>query len=149
MLKKYRIGFDIWGLILFILIMIPTVIWTVKPAPNDILRGESATGTIDMIGSVFQVIFVAAMCIFINKSSGKVRLSPLIAGVIFCAVLYFLGWILYYSGNVSTLTVILLTLPPCLAFIFYSLDRKNMIALVPAAIFTCCHLIYGGVNFIL
>lgn len=149
MLKKYRIGFDIWSMILFVLIMIPNIIWTVKPAPDDILRGESATGTVDVMGSVFQVIFVAAMCFFINKNSGKVRLSPFIAGVVLCAALYFLGWILYYSGNVGALTVILLTLPPCLAFIFYLLDRKNMIALIPAAIFTCCHLIYGVVNFIL
>ena len=35
--KKYKIGFDIWGLIIFIVIMIPNFIWFAVPAPNDIL----------------------------------------------------------------------------------------------------------------
>lgn len=45
MIKKYRIGFDIWGLIIFIIIMVPNFIWFVVPAPNDIFRGESITET--------------------------------------------------------------------------------------------------------
>lgn len=40
MIKKYKIGFDIWGLIIFIIIMIPNFIWYAVPVPNDILRGE-------------------------------------------------------------------------------------------------------------
>ena len=31
--KKYKIGFDIWGLIIFIVIMIPNFIWFAVPAP--------------------------------------------------------------------------------------------------------------------
>ncbi len=38
--KKYKIGFDIRGLIIFIVIMIPNFIWFAVPAPNDILRGR-------------------------------------------------------------------------------------------------------------
>ena len=49
MIKKYKIGFDIWGLIIFIIIMIPNFIWFAVPAPNDILRGESITKTVDVI----------------------------------------------------------------------------------------------------
>ena len=42
MIKKYKMGFDIWGLITFIIIiMIPNFIWFAVPAANDILRGES------------------------------------------------------------------------------------------------------------
>lgn len=48
MIKKYKIGFDIWGLITFI-IMIPNFIWFAVSAPNDILRGESITKTVDVI----------------------------------------------------------------------------------------------------
>ena len=49
MIKKYKIGFDIWGLITFIIMMIPNFIWFAVPAPNDILRGESITKTVDVI----------------------------------------------------------------------------------------------------
>ena len=37
MLKKYRIGFDIFVLLLFLLIMIPNFIWFTVLVPNDIL----------------------------------------------------------------------------------------------------------------
>ena len=34
-------------------------------------------------------------------------------------------------------------------FIWFAIDRKNVIALIPISIFTICHLIYGVVNFII
>ena len=71
MIKKYRIGFDIWGLIIFIIIMIPNFIWFVVPAPNDILRGESITETVDAIASICQVLMVMSLCIFINQNRKK------------------------------------------------------------------------------
>ena len=42
-----------------------------------------------------------------------------------------------------------LTVFPCLAFMLFAVDRKNMIAVVPISIFSICHLIYGVVNFII
>lgn len=45
--------------------------------------------------------------------------------------------------------ILLLTLPPCLAFIFYAISRRNMLALILAVGFTICHLIYGIKNYIL
>ena len=47
MLKKYKLSFDIWGLLLFLIIMIPNFIWFLYPAPNDVLRADSVTGGID------------------------------------------------------------------------------------------------------
>ena len=75
MLKKYKFGFDIWGLVIFLIVMIPTFIWSAVPAPNDILREESITPIIDIIGSVCQVLFVAILCFLINKERKKLRFS--------------------------------------------------------------------------
>lgn len=36
-LKKYKLSFDIWGLLLFLIIMIPDFVWFSVPAPNDVL----------------------------------------------------------------------------------------------------------------
>lgn len=148
MLKKYRFGFDIWGLVIFLIIMLPNFIWFALPAPNDILRNESATIIIDTIGSVCQVLLIGSLCFIINKEIDKLRFSPLIIMAIICIVLYFAGWMLYYNGLTDPLVIIFLTLPPCLAFIFFALDRKNITAVIPAVCFTVCHLIYGIVNFI-
>ena len=149
MFKKYKLRFDIWGALLFLIIMIPNFIWFAVPAPNDILRQESITPLVDTIGSVCQIIFVAALCIVINKERDSIRISPLLISSAVCIGLYFLGWVLYYNGIVNPMVIIYLTLPPCVAFILFALDRKNFIALIPAACFTICHLIYGIANFIL
>ncbi len=147
-LKKYKFGFDIWGLLLFFAIMIPNVIWFALPAPDDILRADSVTGTLDAVASVCQVLMVAALCICKNIECRKLRLTPLILAVIFCCVLYFASWIAYYAGVVHVSVILGLTLPPCLAFLLFSADRKNGIAAVPGVVFAVCHLIYGAVNFL-
>lgn len=147
-MKKYKFGFDISGLTVFLIVMIPNFIWFAVPAPNDVLRTKSATPIIDITGSICQVLFVTALCIIINKERKKLHFSPLLISSTICIILYFAGWILYYIGFTNSFVIILLTVPPCLAFILFALDRKNIIALFPAVFFTICHLIYGTVNFI-
>ena len=107
-LQNYRFGFDPWGLLLFLLVMLPNFIWFAVPAPNDILRADSVTPVVDAIGSVFQVLTVACLCF----------------------------------------VILLLTLPPCLAFIIFAADRKNLPAILFATVFTVCHLIFRVVNFV-
>ena len=149
MFKKYKLRLDIWGALLFLIIMIPNFIWFAVPAPNDILRQESITPSVDTIGSVCQIIFVASLCVITNKERERIKISPLLVSSIVSISFYFLGWALYYNGFVNPVVIICLTLSPCIAFILFALDRKNIIALIPAVCFTICHLIYGTVNFIL
>ena len=143
MLKKYKFGFDFWGLLLFLVIMIPNFIWFVVPAPDDVLRLDSVTPIIDKIGSICQVAFVAAICILKRKDVEAVRFSKLTVSALVLVSAYYLGWILYYFGQVNPIVIILLTIPPCVSFILYEADRKNWIAFIPTVIFTICHVIYG------
>lgn len=147
MLKHYRFGFNPWGLVLFLVTMIPTIVWLVVPAPNDILRAESATPTVDAIGFVLQVLFVAMICLVVRKE--RYRNSILIVATIISVTLYFVGWILYYLEMTSPAVILLLSLPPCLAFIFYAGACRNLLALILSIGFTVCHMIYASVNFIL
>lgn len=148
MLKEYKLGFDIWGLILFLIIMIPNFIWFAVPAPNDILRNPSITETIDAVASVFQVIMIICLCILKNRKQSKIHITPLIIITLSSCILYFISWMFYYGGITNAFVILGLTIPPCMAFLFYSIDRKNVIAVVPTIIFTICHLIYGIVNYI-
>ena len=149
MLKKYKFGFDFWGLLLFFVIMIPNFIWFAVPAPNDVLRADSVTPIIDGIGSFCQVTFIAAICILKRKDIRAVRFTKLVITALVLVALYYLGWIFYYQGMVNSIVIMLLTLPPCFSFIVYTIDRKNMIAAIPTVIFTICHIIYGVANFII
>ena len=146
---RYRFGFDVWGLLLFLLVMLPNFIWFAVPAPNDVLRAESVTPVVDVIASVCQVLTVACLCFLINKERGKLRFSPLVIAAVVCVAVYYLGWALYYSGIANSWIILLLTIPPCLSFIFFAADRKNLPAVLFAMVFAVCHCIFGVANFII
>lgn len=148
-MQKYKISFDPWGLLLFLLIMLPNCIWFILPAPQDILRRESVTPVLDGIASVCQFLLVVSLCFIVNRTREKLRCTPSIFAAIVCILLYVLGWGFYYAGFANLPVIALLTVPPCLSFFFFSLDRKNYIAVLPIAVFTVCHLIYSIANFII
>ena len=148
-LKNYRMGFDPWGLALFLLIMLPNFLWFAFPAPNDVLRSESITPLADAIAQVFQIVMAAALCAVVNCLRERPMKRAYRAGIAVCAVLYFTGWVAYYAGIANTAVILGLCLVPCGAFLFFALGRKNGIALVSAGAFTVCHLISTTVNFIL
>lgn len=149
MLKKYKLSFDIWGLILFLIIMIPNFIWFAIPASNDILRYKSITETIDTVASLCQVLMIIALCILKNRECNKICVNTFIIFVSTCCLFYFVSWIAYYIGIVNAIVILGLTIFPCLAFLLFAIYRKNWIALIPTLIFTICHLIYGIANFII
>ncbi len=49
--------------------------------------------------------------------------------VIASVLLYFIGWIFYYIRVINLLIILLLIISPCVAFIFFAIDRKNVIVL--------------------
>lgn len=128
--------------------MIPTAIWSAVPAPNDVFRTPSATPRIDAIGSVFQVLMIAAVCFVRNRERAPFRATPLVACAALCALLYGAGWTAYYGGAANAAVILGLTVPSCMVFFFFALDRKNKVALVPILGFTACHVIYAAVNFL-
>ena len=147
-LNTYRFGFDVWGLIFFLMVMLPNFIWFAVPAPNDVLRVESVTPVVDIVASVCQVLTVACLCFVIHKERGKLRFSPLVIATMVCVIVYYIGWLLYYTGIVNVWVILLLTILPCLAFILFAADRKNLPAVVFATAFAVCHLIFAVVNYI-
>lgn len=146
--KHYRFGFDLWALFLFLAVMIPTIIWAFVPAPNDILRTESSTPTIDTIASILQFIAITCLCVVINKDAGKIWLSPLVILSASSVLIYYASWVIYYCGISAPWIILLMTIPPCLALILYSVDRKNLPATILAIGFAISHLVFAIVNFI-
>lgn len=150
MLKKYKIALDLWGLALFCAIMVPTFIWAVVPAPNDILRNTSATVQLDRFSSVCQVVMAVTLCMLVNRTYKKSRLTSLyiVLSLFFCP-LYFGTWSLYYAGKTEPWVILALCIFPCIAFLFYALARKNAIATLFVILFSICHLMHGVLNFII
>lgn len=148
-MKPYKPGFDGWGLLLFLLIILPNFVWSAIPAPQDILRGDSVTETLDAAASVFQILMAGALIFLVNPQRKPLRLTKLTAAVLGCVVLYFGGWIFYYLGRTEPGVILLLTVPPCLAFLLFAAERKNLPALISGAVFMVCHVVFSVVNFII
>ena len=142
-LQKYRIGFDGWGLGLFLVIMLPNFIWFSIPAPVDILRRESVTGGLDMAAGVCQVLLAASLVCVVRRERPKGRfVFPAAA-----CLGYYAAWAAYYLGAAGPGVILALSLLPCAAFLLFAAGRKNYIAAVPAAVFTVCHSISAAINF--
>ena len=148
MFKKYRIGFEWRGLVLFLAVMLPNFIWFTIPAPNDILRVVSRTPVTDTIATICQVAFIICLCLLIRTDQRPFRINGTIIGIIALIVAYYICWILYYQRATNIAVIIGLTIFPCIAFLLFAIDRRNTIAVIPIILFTMCHLMYAAVNFI-
>lgn len=148
MLKQYKITFNPSSLALFLIIMLPNFYWCFVPATNDILRAPSATETMDTVASIFQIIMIASLCLIANKGCRKIKFTPDVAIIIASVCLYYFAWVCYYLAIINTFVILGLCVMPCLAFLLFSINRKNIFALISAAIFSFCHLAYGIINFI-
>lgn len=142
-MKRYQFGFDFPALVLFLLIMAPNLIWLAVPAPNDVLRTASSPAIFDTIASVCQVLMVSALCLLINRERERLCATPLMVLAAVCCLLYFVSWVVYYTGMVSVAVILGLTLPPCGAFLLFAVDRRNMIATGFALLFTLLHFVHG------
>lgn len=69
-------------------------------------------------------------------------------GIVALILSYYVGWGLYYGGVVHPVVILDLCVAPCLAFVFFSTARRNLVALVPASVFMVCHVLYGVMNFV-
>lgn len=142
-MQKYRFGFDGWGLVLFVGIMVPNLIWFALPAPKDILREESATGGLDTVASICQVLLAAAL-VGVVKRERKERISVWAAAA---CLGYYAAWAAYYLGATGPGVIAALSVLPCAALLAFELERKNYVALGPTAVFTVCHTLSSVVNF--
>lgn len=147
-LSEHKFGFDIWAAVLFLIIMLPNIIWFFVPAPRDILRNQSKTEILDIFATVFQVLTLATLCAIKNSTAKKLRFSPCI---ILCAVsclAYYIAWVMYYCGIANGGVFVCLCIFPCAAFILYAVDRKNLIAIIPITVFAVLHFTSTAINFL-
>lgn len=152
MSKNYRIGFEPWAAVLFVLIMLPNVIWFSIPLhPNDILRAQAPAPVAETIAFIARILMIAFLCFLKNKESLPLLVSPLTLACTLCVLAYCIMWALYLRGINAyrfhrTPVIWGLCLFPCVAFILFSIDRRNLPALTSALTFTVCHIICTEVS---
>ena len=144
-MKWLRFGLDWRGLVLFLLVMAPNVLWFLVPAPVDVLRLPSKTPGVDMAASVAQVLMVGCLCLLHGSSGLTGRFQLLIAGAL---VGYWLCWGCYYLGITRPGLLLAMCLLPCASLLLYAFARRNWPALGFGGMFAVLHVLYGVVNFL-
>ncbi len=149
MLKKYKIGFDVWALWIFAVIMLPNIVWLIYSGPDDLFYKETVTPKVDLMANIFRCLMLVSLCFIRNKTANRSIKSslPAISGA--CCMFYYSAWIFYFCGEASNLIIISLCIFPCLAFLIFTVFRKNPLAFIFAAIFTVLHIISTTVNYIM
>ena len=144
--KKYIIKFDFLGLIAFLLLLAPNIVWNFVPAPRDVLRIEASTETLVLIEKICQVLIGLCLTLIVVKREFKRKFPVLIILYVVFLALYYFCWIIYYV-KVDAFAVMGVTFLHCFAFICFAFYKNNMIAIVPIAIFTISHFMYTISNF--
>jgi len=149
-MKQYKFGFSIKGLIAFLLVMAPNIVWMIAPPVNDVLAGNSAAApALDIVQNVCRWMVVALLILLVNKSEKKNKLSKIfIAAAALCLLVYYVSWALYYIGYADPWMVVIgMAAAPSLYFIFVALWLNNYPAVVPGIIFAVIHTAITFINY--
>lgn len=138
----YQFGFSLKGLFVYLLQLLPNIIWISMPPANNVLaNNSSAYPILDAAEHVFGMVTVALLILLISKDSGENKEASLYIGLAaLCMVGYYVSWVLYYLGVVSPWLLVggLALLPP-LYFVFAALWLRNYVAIIPCVIFGIMH----------
>lgn len=148
---QYRFGIDFWALGLFVVLMLPTVVWWCWSPGYDILRKvASHTVAMDVFAYIFQGITVFLLVFVVKKERGRINVeSAFFLFTLLSLFLYYAAWVFYFCAYVNIAVLIFMAVFPCTALGCYAALRKNWLALVPVALFFALHLASTLVNYVL
>lgn len=135
---NYKIGFDLWGFILFAVLMIPNIVYWCLPAFNDL----GGNALLDFIALFFEVPSIVFLIVMKRKHPERRHLFDSLYIMTAAMVLfYYVAWIVYFCGFNQLNVILFLTVCPCAALLLYELERKNLLALFPTAVFSVLHIV--------
>ncbi len=94
-------------------------------------------------------MMLAVLCVIKNVNAHKIKISLFIILSAAFGLIYYVCWIIYYNGVVHEIVLLGLCIFPCCSFLFYGIDRKNYMAIVPISVFAVLRLISTIINFLI
>jgi len=151
-LKKYKVGFSLYGFIAFALQELPYLPWFLWPPVNNPLANNIPVniyfGILEKFGGI---LTVGLLIIIINKSV----IHPIFKNKLFiisviCLITYYICWIFYFLSftNVWLIVIGLSAVVPIYYF-FIALWLKNYFAIITSIIFFIGHTGSNIINFLI
>lgn len=149
MMKQYRLVFSWAGLVAFLLVVAPNILWAIWPPPNDVLAHVSAPAGVEIAMSASQWLMIALLVLIERRDMKRERrvsraFATACGGLL---LLYYLLWAAHYMGYAAPLGLLGMAVFPCAYFVLFAVWRRNMAALVPALVFAAIHIGVIATNF--
>lgn len=139
-LLRNDIGFSWKGLIIFLLPMLPNVLFFILKNPNGSMSAANNHFILDIVEHGSQAIFAALLIIIVSRKD-----TPVLCGytiVMLILLLFYYGlWIGYFSIGAGFIMLMAMAVLPVIYFILGELWIHNIPAVIPTAIFGIVHII--------
>jgi hypothetical protein len=132
-----NIGFSWKGLVVFLLPMIPNILYFMLPSS----KGSQVIPkhlSLDIIEHGSQAIFVVVLLFFVSKKASPIQSTYTIVMVILLAI-YFGCWGAYYLIGQNLIMLLTMAVIPVVYFILAEMWLYNYSAIVPTLIFGIVH----------
>lgn len=148
-MKKIKIGFSLYGLLIVALQSLPNIVWVLwPPASNALEDNASSVPFIEYGEHILGVSVVVLLLFLVNRTrTSKIPHGKWTAAGFIAIALYWLCWVLYFAG-IQPVPVIcaMVILPPAA---FFCAGTAEKIWPIPAAstAFLAFHLLVALENF--
>lgn len=136
----YAFGFSVKGLIVFLLPMVPNLLYFLFPKNKSLGNVSEKHLVLDIIEHGSQAVFILLLVFLPNRQDSPV-LSPYTLCFGSVLFLYFVLWIFYFSGSKMLLILFGLAILPVIYFILAEIWLHNYPAVIPTAVFGIAHTI--------
>lgn len=137
---QINIGFSWKGLVIFLLPMLPNILFFVQKNPNSSMDITNNHLLLDIIEHGSQGIYVAILIFIVSKKE-----SPILSGymvlIIPFLLAYFGLWVAYFTIGANFTMLMLMAIIPVIYFIISEIWLHNLMAVVPTVFFGATHII--------
>jgi hypothetical protein len=148
--KDYGIGFSLKGLVAFMLVMVPNIIWMIVPPPNNPIAGNNAPSPLlESVLVISQATMIALLIMLIPRGKRAGQGTNIFTGLAsICLAGYYGSWIAYYAGIAHPWILVGMAALPSVYFIAVGLWLQNYVSLVPSVVFAITHTAITCFNFL-
>lgn len=143
---NYYFGFSIYGLIIFLLPMVPNLFYFIRPVPYTLGNNDNKHVLLDIIENICRVIFFTMLILVVSRKAIEIQ-SMYIIWIVLMLILYYVFWGFFFKGKVNLIIILGLAIFPVAYFILSEIWLHNYIAIIPTGLFGIVHVIISYRDF--
>lgn len=142
---NYSIGFNWIGLLIFLLPILPNVLYFIFPEQTGIPESRKGHLALEIFMFIFQFLFVAMLILLKGKSNPSI-FSPFCGLIILLLIIYYVMSGLCFTGNASSAILLGMAIFPLLYFTIAQIWLNISIVIIPTVVYGVLHIVVSCLN---